>query len=456
MTRLFAACLVAFAVPSVAAAQAQPRPVRQYRGLFGGAPPSDINRLRHELTFTGSGLGGFDDYITLPSSSSGPVQPGVSRQHGFTGAGDARLAYWVGRQVRWFSAEARTFANAYSVIDVDPTVGAESHLQFQSQMGRRNRIDLTQSLNYQPTLVLGAFAPLGVDVDPALLPDDGRSSGLVEQRSWTATGAATLERRWSARHSTTAAYNYGQLTYVDGVGFDNRTHTANLLHTWNLSRAWSLRPVYRFSDMSLDDSNASGTPITNHNGEVGLAYTHHMSATRQVAVSWGGGTTHVTTVHPVTRVPLAYWTPSGYASFDTDIGRSWSLSMNYRRAANVLPGVTVQAFATDALALQAEGFASRRLQLVFSAGLSNGRAEGGTGSGRFDSYNGTARMRFALSQCCAALVSYDYYKYSLRDLPDVPTSVPPEYDRNAVRFGMTFWLPLYGARSTPGEPTGGR
>jgi hypothetical protein len=246
-------------------------------------------------------------------------------------------------------------------------------------------------------------------------------------------------------------YSYERLTYLDDLGLDSAMQAVTTQHIWAFRRDLSLRPSYRFSDVQIDESPDFGTPVTNHDLELGLGYVFRLSPTREVQVVGGAGATHVSTLTPLNRAPLAYWTPSGYGSVDADIGLSWSISANYRRGAAVLAGVSPQTFATDATSFQADGLLGRRVHLTFLGGFSNGRSDGGVELSQFVNYGGIAQVRYALERRVALVVNYNYYHYRLRAIVGVPAGVPAEYDRNAVHVGVTFWVPLSGSR-----PVGGR
>ena len=79
-----------------------------------------------------------------------------------------------------------------------------------------------------------------------------------------------------------------------------------------------------------------------------------------------------------------------------------------------------------------------------SAWRCRGRAGVAGDPGQYESYGAAAQLRYGLARWGALSLNYDYYRYNLEDIADVPTSLPPNYDLNAVRIGFTFWFPLYG------------
>jgi hypothetical protein len=427
----------------------QPPLPRPYRGLFGGGQQPDPNRSRHELTLTLDTLAGYDD-ILAPTGVD-PVASATA-ESGYTVFGEGNLRYWYGRTGRSISADGRVFSNAYTTIDVGTLVGGNGQVRVETPLGRRSSLTASQSVRYEPSLVLGAFGPLQSDVDQNLLPETGQSNGYVDQRSWSLLTDVGAERRWTPRQMTRATFGYSQQTYLDELGHSSTGMSASIGHESVTSRNTSLLSTYRFTDSTFEGAPGSGgapavagMPLTDHTFEFGGSYTRRLSPTRQLTFSGGGGATYVQTLSTLDRSALDYWTPSGYGSVSMAVGRTWSVVGNYRRGATVLQGVTLQSFATDAFHLGVDGSLSRRIDVYFGASYSNGQAGGGEQLSRFASYDALAQMRYALARCCALSVHYYYYYYRLDDITDVPTGVPDQFDRNAIRIGFTFWLPLYGS-----------
>jgi hypothetical protein len=446
MKRIVTVCVVVVcALPVLAEAQqVAQRPSRPYRGLFGGSRPPEPNRTRHELTFTSTVLGGYDDYLTPGSDGGGdPAQPGVS---GSTVLADSVLHYWFGKSARHFSADLRTLWTRYGSLDVDPTLGGDLRLNASTELGRGNTLALTQTLAYEPSLVLGAFAPLEGDVDSRLLPDAGVGSGLVDQRSRSSNTSASLERRWSARQTTSASFSYFRRTYLDEFGYDSAMRSVDGRYTRNMNRASTLGASYHFSDSEFQNANGQIVPLREHSIEGETGYTRRLSPSRQIQFSGGVGATFVDTVNALGGESLSYWLPSGHAMMHLDVGRSWAIGADYRRTVNVLQGVTLESFATNSASIRADGVIGRRFEAAISTAFSLGTAAAAEQLGRFEAYSGTAQLRYALARCCAISADYDYYYYNLRDVSQ-PTGLPTQYDRNAVRIGVSVWLPLFGGFS---------
>ena len=292
-------------------------------------------------------------------------------------------------------------------------------------------------------------------VDPEVLPETGQSNAFIEQRSLSATSDLTLERRWNAKQTTNTTLTYSRRTYLDELGYDSSGRSASVSHQWAATRTFSVDGSYLFADTAYSDSGSSTgeQPLTNHGFELGATYARRVSPTRQLRLEWGGGATYVQTLSTIDRSPQDYWMPSGHGTLRVDLGRSWAVAADYRRAISVLQGVTLESFATDAMRISADGAMGRRVQASVAVAYSNGQSSAADSPSRFSSYGSLAQIRYGLARCCALSVDYDYYFYHLDDVTGLPEAVPARYDRHAVRFGFSFNLPLYGSYSGGSERT---
>ncbi len=405
------------------------------------------------MTLTASVLGGNVDYSQPPGTV-----PVTDTPTGFPTSTAATMDYFYGRLARSFSAVGHVLSVSYYRPTFDSIIGADLNLGFASNLNRGSRFSIGQSLAYEPTFILGAFSALAGDVPAGILPETGTGvgNGLIEQSSWSAATTANLSRQWNPRHGTAAAVGYSQRTYLDTVGYDNKTWNANIRHTGNLSRSVSLDAMYQYSTTEMQQPIGGPLPLSDHSFEGSVTFTKRLSPTRQLLFGGGGGATYVQMEIPLDRAALDYWVPTAVARTSLDLGRSWSVAADYRRAVSTLQGVSVGSYPGHAVSLRTDGTMGSRIEAAFSGAFSNGESGGGQGGGSYSAYSGSAQMRYAFSRCCAATLQYDYYHYRLTDFTTLPLGFPPEYDRNAIRVGFTLWLPLYGSYGATGGGARGR
>lgn len=425
-------------VPSLAQAQRQQVPTRPYRGLFGGGPPADPNRTRTELSLNASLSGGYDQDVLTTSTQPGDGSVATT--------GDLGLDYYFGRAARSFSTEGRTFVTSYANTGTDPLIGGDIAMRGELELGRRSRLTLSQSFSYAPNLVLGTFGLLDQAVDPGDLPDTGDISGLVDQRSWTSDTGVSLDRRFTSRQTLSGAYTYGQRTYLDEAGYDVATHALNASYAWSITSTTGIRASYDLSRSSYSDPTRTGAtasaPMTDHGLLFGADYTRRLSRTRQIQFSGSVGASYVDTFNSTSLAAVSYWTPSATGTVRMDLGQTWALSGDYRRGTNVLQGVSLDTFSTNAFSVRADGAMGRRIRAAVSTAFSTGRS-GIDAESTFRALGSTAQFNYAFARCCAASVNYDFYSYRMNQVT-LPGELPSNYDRNSIRAGFSFWLPLLG------------
>jgi hypothetical protein len=444
--------LLALAVP--AAAQVTDRPSRPFRGLFGGGPPPDPTRTRQELTLTASMLGGYDDNVGQPLG----ILSRDAYENGYTGVLGTALRYWRGRAERSFDVHARGYLSAFSFVETEPGIGADLDLNGRTKLGRVTEVEIGQRLSTRPYQALGGFGALNGQVPLGLLPESNPTYGLGEGRSWGSDTSLSLSRAWTSRTSTGGGYRYAIREYEEDTGFDTRSQAAWLDFTREFGRHAALTTSYRYVTWEQPGAVVDRT-TANHTIDAGVRVSRRLSRSRSLALSAGFGATRAQTFAiDIDRVD--YWTPSGYGNLTVDVGRSWAVRADYRRTMMMLDAVARQLFATDVAFVQLDGLLGRKVDLMLSTGYANGQTGQQIGTGRYESRTAAVQLRYAVSRCCAAIAGYSYYDHRLNGIVTVPEGFPRRFDRNAVRIGMTLWLPLYGTytegaeRRRPRPPSG--
>lgn len=467
MTSFLRLLLVVFvllaATAAVSEAQILDRPSRPFRGVFGGAEVPNPNRTRSELTFFADLLGGYDS--NLAPEGSVPAQTNTIPASGFTGLADLVLRYWHGQAARHIEVEGRGYLTAYQLPGIEPLVGQNLRVRGQTRFDRKTRLEGNAYFTRDPFLGFGGYDALPISADAAALanPANGLTTGL----SWSQTGIGAVTREWTRQAHTTASYDYTRREYVRGPGFDGHSQSAQVGHEQNVSetatQTVSWRTNYRFSNATLFEPTLfepnRARPIKDHTVDGGFNYSKHLSRTRRLLLGATLGATRVATVSAITETPLEYWTPSGTGTIYLDFYRSWSISADYRRGVGVLDGITTEAFVSDAVVLRTGGHLNSRTDLTFAAGYSNGRTGDVLTRGDYATYIGTAQARVGIARWAAFIANYNYFSYQLGafTLPVgvTLTTLPSSFDRHAVRFGLSLWLPLYGGFvERPGDRTG--
>jgi hypothetical protein len=428
-------------VASVTAADAQviQRPPRSTGGLFGGRQPADPNRTRQELTFTFDVLGGYDDNLS-PDGGNATPDPLAPRRSGTTATVSGGLDYRRGRATRSIEASGRSVVATYRNVGVRPLIGARGTVRAFAQFFEKTTVTGWGEADYSPTFMFGSFTPPGTD---AAAPPPDPTGGVTEIRSVNGSGGVSLMQAWNARQVTNTSYTYSRMR-SSGLGeMDTRDQTAVLGHSWNFLRNVGLEGSYSLSSQSGGNVTLGSRPLDTHTGSLGLEVRVPISRTRRMTFSGNAGATRVQTLSSTDNLPIEYVTPSGGGSARLDLGRTWALSADANRSVTMLEGLTLQSFVTTAVSVWTGGTIGTRASVSITGTYSEGTAhEGDTGS--FSSIGGTAQLQYAVSRCCSMVTSYSYYEHKLLEVAAVPLGFPRNFERNAVRVGMTVWLPLFG------------
>jgi hypothetical protein len=455
-TVAFGALAFCLASSGAAVAQMLEPPQRPFRGLFGGGRPADPERTSQELSLRTTVSTGFEDALAQDGTPVGT--PGAPSADSFVGHGDALLRYWAGNSRRNVEILGRGFVTAFPNLDVDPVVGGEG-VAMATSSAFRERLTFggRYSASYQPLLSLGGFGALSGDIGSVDLPDHDEAFGLREQGSWNYEGSGDVSYRITSRQTVSTSMTLNQRRYTSGDGFDTRTTVGGAAYTWSLGRAFAVNAAYRDFETAFTQQ-VIARDQRDQSMTLGLTYTKRISRTRSLQIEGGGGPSYVTATQQGVDEPFKYWAPAARAAASIDLWRSWGLSADYRRALTVLESVSLDSYYSHAGTIRFGGYVSSRFDVNLTAGLARGRASGAIEgeTGRYENYTAVLQARYALTRALATVVTYNYYQYHLRGVTVDPL-IPMSAERNMIRVGLSWWLPLYGRYgSAPPAPTGGR
>jgi hypothetical protein len=434
--------------PAASSAQVINRPQRAFRGLFGGGAPPDPNRARNELTFTANTLGGYDDNAAAGEGIGAPTDA-TPTGAGYTGTFDAGLNYYRGKATRSFTLDTRVGLSTYRNVPLDPSTSYSLNLSGQTALGRRTSINVGESLSYSSQYRLDSPLTGGIPVED-LPTTDSSLYGLGGRASLTSNTSLSLEQRLSRDDRLTGSYGYTTTNFTQGDTGGYRSHRASARYGRQVGRWSQANGVYEYSTTRFGfGPNDDGRPMSEHRISGGFSVERRLSPRRSLSVTVDGGALNLESVTGEDATPYSRWAPFVQLSTRLDLARSWNLSGNYRRGSDTLEGLTTEAFINDAGTGTLSGLLSRRLELAIIGGVARGTtaAQGGVNS-KYLTTTASTQLRFAMSRILSAVVSYHYYQYNF-DNTVLPEGVAPRFDRNAVRVGLAFWLPIYGVYDRP-------
>jgi len=95
----------------------------------------------------------------------------------------------------------------------------------------------------------------------------------------------------------------------------------------------------------------------------------------------------------------------------------------------------------DRGSVSVEGLLTRRVDVLASAGYSNGESALNRQRSTFDTYTSDVRLRYALTRTFAAYVEYLYYFYDSRGSTPIAPGGSSGLERKGVRTGLTLLVP---------------
>jgi len=184
--------------------------------------------------------------------------------------------------------------------------------------------------------------------------------------------------------------------------------------------------------------------------EGGLERVTTLSRSRDFTLSFTAGVGYNDAWYPGDPEVFHAWKPVGSARAILELSTSWSLQGGYVRDFALLQDVTDQVYTTDTVSVTAGGLVAPRTDLRLGASYSNWTTLLAPGvADRMDIYGASLEVRVALTGAVKAFAGYYYYQHRYSNPSALPAGFPAEYNRNAVRVGISLWAPLVG---TPGQP----
>jgi hypothetical protein len=404
--------------------------------------------VRQTLTLSANFSGGYDDNVTAGLGAGAAAGPAAMASGG-TGYLDGTLTYFSGNTRHSLDLDATGSLSAYPGYLDDPAPGAIVNASVATTVGRDTRFRFSERAGYESLFNVysqgASSAPLPPEVG-GVAP----TTGLFERRSWNTSTSAAVDQRWGGRDSTSLSYQYrAQEFTTDDLG-DNRSHGVQADYRRVFSR--SARTVVRYRYTSLDylDADGSWLPTSDHRIEVGPEVQKSLSRRRQMTLSVTAGAVYVESVNSTTREPYEDWAPTGSATLNLALSPGWAVDGGYRREISTFQGVTDDIYATDTAFVGTGGMLSRRTNFRVSATYSNWRTPVVSGvTDTMDIYGASVQLRVAMTRTVGATVGYYYYYHRYSNPASLPEGFPAEYDRHAVRVGLSLSVPLVGAPTAP-------
>ena len=436
----------AIMVPALATAQVQAPPPRENRGTLGGGRP--VDSTRQTLVLDGNLTSGYDDSLTPPGGASG-LSALTPYPSSYTIFGAANLRYRIGGEARALEVTGGGHTQRYANVPVPSSYGGDLNARGHLSIARRARLNLGQDIRWVPNFNPGLFVrPQGTAGGSN--PNTNPANGVGAQRSMNWASSATLTYDWTRRTRTDAGYSFDQHRVANTTGFNSETHVARIGFDRSVGRFSGITARASRSASRLTRVDRSVRPLEILTANIGWRLQRNVSRSRSISLAAGGGTSIIDTFDYFTGEPLEYRSPSIYGNAAIDVGRSWNVSADYLRSVQTLQGLNPEAFVTHSTSVSAGGFSGRRVEVVLSAGYATGHLGGATTGaghlGRYEAYTGTGQLRFRVSRQLSAVAVFNHYRYLLDQAAQQTIGTSPNVQRNSVRAGLSWTLPIIDTR----------
>ena len=433
--------------------QRPPRPTRREPATAGqgtfeqGRRSRDGGPSRQDVSFTANILAGYDDNLTAGLGSGAGTSPDAMVS-GTTASVDGTLSYFRGNSLRSFSLDASGSLMGYPDNLDDPAPGGSVTADVRTPMGRSLSLSLSQRAAYVP--LFNVLSP-GAGTGP--LPPDvvqpSPTTGLFERNSWSSTSGVSLEGRWGRRDSTTIAYSYRMQEFTDDDYGDNTWQDVTAGYRRILTSQVMAGPEYSYRSGEYTDSSDLVRPTTEHQIEGVAEFVGAPSRRRSYSLLVAAGAGYLASVN-ASGSAFNAWLPIGRARLTFNVSPTWLIDGGYQRDLSLLQGVTDDVYTTDTASVRTSGMLNRRVSLQLGATYSNWVTPVASGvNDDMNVYGASVGFRFLLTKALAATAGYYYYYHQYSNPAALPEGFPAEYDRQAVRVGLTMFFPLAGSSSSP-------
>lgn len=426
------------------AAQATAQTTRRpYRGLFQGG----MGASEQSLVLRGSTGGGYDDNIFADSTSGlgSSSDPRVSHSGGYAQAG-FELAYSLDRRRVGFGITGGSSLRYYPSLTQPYAPSHGVAVRGSARIRETTTVSALQSVTFQPYYVLYLFdrvtlVPSATDVSTGEAPEGpalqtvATSPDLAIKRrdSLVAATSVALTQTISPRTAFTASYGFYQYRTDRDSVFSSQAIGVRLSRT--VTKNAGIHAAYTYTDGSYGE-RADQRLVRGNNVDVGVDYKRPLSRSRRTTVSFSSGTVMLD------DRGARYYSVTGAAGLDREIGRTWSAGIRYFRGVNFVEAFT-DPIRSDMVTARVAGLVSQRAQFRAAAVYSSGAVGFVRDAPSFDFSNATAGLTYGITRYIALSAEYVIYHYVFDPEVVNPFGLPRQLTRNGVRVQLTTWLPLF-------------
>jgi hypothetical protein len=426
--------LLSGSVPAAAQTSGSARP---FRGALFGSHGDEKSTQR--LDVSGLVLEAYDDNLFATLGSS--VDPRSRQMDGFYTLLQPGIDYRFTQQRVQVGVTGMSALGYYPDFRELKSISHNLGAGVSMQPGRKTTILVNQTAAYSPSYLYGLFPTSPETVPGQPMPDaPNYSVNNLESFSYGTTSSVSFSLSRRATASFGGNYRYTDFTHETIVQRDQVSKGGDGQFSYQRTRNFAFRLSYHYLTGNLGYGGADADTAENRL-EAGVSYSRPLSASRHMSFTFNAGSSAVdTTGGPEFQLPDRLYRASADASLDYPFARSWAARGSFRRGLEFVPGLAQPVYANGVTA-GLDGLLSRRLEIGFAGGYSQGRSALAPAASQFDTYNGSVRLQYALANSTAIHVEYLYYFYDFLGDALVLSGAPPRLERNGVRVGLRFFVP---------------
>lgn len=451
-----AGCVLAVALvlspSSSAAQQAEPGqlptqlPQRPAGAVFTGfrQPQRDI------LSLTTETYGGYDQ--ELQGGPSAPGGFGLVRTGAFAGL-DAGLAY-APTQSTTFDFNARGFTSLRLYTNPSEFVPANSNgdVSASYRLTRRATLQGRGGFMYTPYFDFPIVEELPLPGVIAPVPIRQRDTTVSPRRVGTYDGGADLSYGLTDVFDLGVSYGIRRTDLIEDElsPLEETQHAIDTTASARVGMRFNRQTISRIVFVHREGQYDTGLvlrPVRINDVQFTVDRDWARTPTRRTALSFMIGPSRVEQEgNESTRAS------AGVAITHT-FARSWDFRASYRRGITFLDGSPAP-IPSNGYTVNLGGLVTRRLEISLGAAAILGEIGLEASGSAYDTYSGSARVRYGLRP---RLALHGEYVYQSLSYSDPRPELPPGQDRAGVRGGVTWYLPLVqesSRRERPGTRRG--
>jgi hypothetical protein len=425
VSSLFTArALIVLLVSSVpAAVLAQEVPERRPTPTLFGAP-NPRGQTEGGLSMTGTLFGSYDDNILFGGQGSESRPPTFlprTRLQGAATGYDTTLSLRLpSRQptVRARLASAGRYFPEFQEY-VAGRQAAEAAVSAGASPWRNTTVQVTgtgrYAMNASPFATVASLSETDLD-----LPNG--DDGVRLRRSNDVRGQAELDHEWRSGKSLgfVGGVHSGQ---IDG-GPRNQIYDVGGRLGVKLARYGAFRAGYTWQGVDRGEAQ-----YVVHHLNIGGDYARPLSASRRAFVAFSGGSAAIDSGNRLRMHAI------GDAKLWYEFKQSWVGAVRYHRGVTFIDELA-DPLLSDGVGVELTGLFSPRLDFISSGTFATGVVGLNSGS-PYHMYGARSQLRYALSRVAALYGEYVLFHYDFANTIPIAGGLPPEFNRQAVRVGVT-------------------